>query len=105
KVGGENVAPVEVEAYLMGMPGVDQVAIIGIPDDRLAEVPVAFVVPKNDAPIAITEMDDFCRGKIASFKIPRHVVLVAELPMTPTGKVQKHLLREQAEALNLGQSV
>lgn len=103
KVGGENVAPVEVEAFLMGMPGVDQVAIIGIPDDRLAEVPVAFVVPKDDAHIAITEMDDFCRGKIASFKIPRHVVLVTELPMTPTGKVQKHLLREQAEALNLGQ--
>lgn len=96
KVGGENVSPAEVEAFLMAMPEIDQVAVIGYPDRRLAEVPVAFVVAAGGGrpdPVVIAA---HCKGKIASYKIPRHVICVAEFPMTPTGKVQKHKLRAQA---------
>jgi len=96
KVGGENVSPAEVEAYLLELPEVDQVAIVGYPDARLAEVPVAFVVPSKDASVTLELITAHIKGTIASYKIPRHIICVAELPMTPTGKVQKHKLRIQA---------
>ncbi|MEE8173448.1 MAG: AMP-binding protein [Alphaproteobacteria bacterium] len=96
KVGGENVSPAEVEAYLLEMPEVDQVAVVGYPDTRLAEVPVAFIVPEKDASVNLEQVAAHCKGNIASYKIPRHVLCVAEFPMTPTGKVQKHKLRARA---------
>ena len=96
KVGGENVSPAEVEAFLMDMPEVDQVAVIGYPDTRLAEVPVAFVVPADGARPDPDAIAAHCKGNIASYKIPRHVICVSKFPMTPTGKVQKHKLRAQA---------
>ncbi len=94
KVGGENVSAREVEAYLDSHPGIKMSQIVGIPDDRLTEVPVAFV---ELAPGAVLEEEDvvaFCRGTIASFKVPRHVRFVTEWPMSST-KVQKFRLREQ----------
>ena len=96
KVGGENVSPAEVEAYLLQMPEVDQVAVVGYPDARLAEVPVAFIVPNDGREPDRNAVASHCKGNIASYKIPRHVLCVAELPMTPTGKVQKHKLRTRA---------
>ncbi|MBM3482052.1 MAG: AMP-binding protein [Alphaproteobacteria bacterium] len=99
KVGGENVSPAEIEAFLMGHAAVAQVAVIGIPDERLGEVAVAFVVPKASVPQANeNELIAHCKGRIASFKLPRHVFYVEALPMTPTGKVQKFRLREDARA-------
>jgi fatty-acyl-CoA synthase len=96
KVGGENVSPAEVEAYLLELPEIDQVAVVGYPDPRLAEVPVAFVVAAEGANVSLDGVRAHIKGKIASYKIPRHVICVTEFPMTPTGKVQKHKLRDQA---------
>jgi fatty-acyl-CoA synthase len=102
KIGGENVDPMEVEGYLLGHPAIQQVAVVGLPDARLHEVPVAFVIPKPGAALTAEDVLAYCRGKIASFKAPRHVLLVQELPMTSSGKIQKAKLREAAQVRLLG---
>jgi fatty-acyl-CoA synthase len=94
KVGGENVSPAEVEGYLLGLEGVEEVAVVSYPDDRLVQVPVAFVVRSND--IAGDAVINACRGRIASFKIPRHIIFVEAMPTTPSGKIRKVELREWA---------
>jgi fatty-acyl-CoA synthase len=94
KVGGENVDPVEVEAFLLQHPAVNQVKIVGVPDVRLSEVGAACVILNPGAHVTAIDLIEFCRGKLASFKIPRHVVFVKEFPMTSSGKVQKFRLRE-----------
>jgi fatty-acyl-CoA synthase len=96
KVGGENVDPVEVEAFLLQHPAVNQVKIVGVPDARLSEVGAACVVLNAGASVTASDLMEFCRGKLASFKIPRHVLFVKEYPMTSSGKVQKFRLREVA---------
>ena len=96
KVGGENVDPTEVESYLSTYPGVSQAAVVGYPDARLGEVGVAFIQAAPGADVAPDGLIAFCRGRIASFKIPRHVFIVDELPMTSSGKVQKARLRDAA---------
>jgi acyl-CoA synthetase (AMP-forming)/AMP-acid ligase II len=96
KVGGENVDPVEVEGYLASHAGVQSAAVVGRPDENLSEVPVAFVVLRPGASLTAEELIASCRGRIASFKIPRHIHIVDELPMTSSGKVQKAKLRERA---------
>jgi fatty-acyl-CoA synthase len=94
KVGGENVDPVEVEAFLLQHPAVNQVKIVGVPDARLSEVGAACLILNPGASVTAPDLIEFCRGKLASFKIPRHVVFVKEFPMTSSGKVQKFRLRE-----------
>ncbi len=96
KIGGENVDPMEVEAYLMSHPGINLAAVVAYPDARLSEVGVAFV--RRAPGKALTEEDVLahCRGRIASFKIPRHVVFLDDFPMTSAGKIQKVKLREEA---------
>jgi fatty-acyl-CoA synthase len=94
KVGGENVDPVEVEAFLLQHPAINQVKIVGVPDDRLSEIGVACVLLNAGANVTAAALIEFCRGKLASFKIPRHVIFVKEFPMTSSGKVQKFRLRE-----------
>lgn len=96
KVGGENVDPMEVEGYLLSHPDIHQVALVGYPDERLGEVPVAFVQPVPAAGLEPDAVIAHCTGRIASFKIPRHVLLVEEFPMTSSGKIQKAKLRELA---------
>ena len=96
KIGGENVSPAEVEAYLARHPSVGEVAVVGYPDERLGEVAVAYVRASAEGTADARTLIEFCRGRIASFKIPRHVIFVGELPLTPTGKVRKNLLRERA---------
>jgi len=97
KVGGENVDPTEVEGLLLEDPRINHVAVVGVPDERLAEVPVAFVI--KEAGAALTEQDvlECLRNRIARFKIPRHVFFVDAFPMTGSGKIQKYLLRQQAQ--------
>jgi fatty-acyl-CoA synthase len=94
KVGGENVSPAEVEGLISTMRGVECVAVVGQPHERLQEVPVAFIVAAAEGPHSEEEVIAFCRGKMASFKIPARIFFVDELPVTPTGKVQKELLRQ-----------
>ena len=95
KVGGENVDPLEVETFLAGHPDVAEVRVVGLPDARLGEVVVACVIPRGGATVTAENLRAFCQGKIASFKIPRDVVLVTDFPMTTTGKVQRAALRER----------
>jgi fatty-acyl-CoA synthase len=97
KVGGENVDPTEVESLLLDDPRINHVAVVGIPDPRLAEIPVAFVIPEPGASLSADDVIAACRGTIASFKVPRYVFLVESFPMTGSGKIQKYLLRQEAE--------
>ena len=93
KVGGENVSPAEVEGFLLTMDEIDEVAVVGYPDERLSEVAVAFVVGR---PVNAGDLQTWCRGRIASYKIPVQVIMTKSLPMTATGKVRKNLLRQRA---------
>ena len=96
KVGGENVDPMEVEGLLLQAEGVQQVAVVGYPDERLTEVPVAYVQQKADASLTENQVIDYCKGKVASFKMPKHVLFIDEFPMTASGKIRKVELREDA---------
>ena len=96
KIGGENVGPMEVEAFLVTHPAIQACSVVGLPDARLAEVAVAFVQVAPGHTLSEQEVVEHCRGRVASFKIPRHVLLVDEFPMTSSGKVQKVKLRERA---------
>ncbi len=97
KVGGENVAAAEVEDYLITHPAVHLVQVVAAPDARYAEVPAAFVQLKPDAAASEQEIIDFCRGNIATFRVPRYVRFVEEWPMSGT-KIQKFALRERIAA-------
>jgi fatty-acyl-CoA synthase len=96
KIGGENVDPMEVEAFLMSLAGINQAAVVSFPDARLSEVGVAFVRREPGHALTETEVLTQCQGRIASFKIPRHVVFVDDFPMTSSGKIQKVKLRAEA---------
>jgi fatty-acyl-CoA synthase len=93
KVGGENVSALEIEAYLGTHPAVKVVAVVGVPDEKYAEVPAAFVECVPGSTVSEDELIGFCKGQIASFKVPRHVRFVDEWPLSAT-KIQKYRLRE-----------
>jgi fatty-acyl-CoA synthase len=99
KVGGENVSPAEVEAYLRKMPEVRDAAVVAYPDPRLAEVPVAFVIREPDREVSAESLLERMHGRIASFKIPKHVIFVDAYPMTSSGKIRKVDLRAEARRL------
>jgi fatty-acyl-CoA synthase len=94
KVGGENVAAAEIEDFLQLHPDVLTAQVVGAPDARYSEVACAYVVKRPDSPLTETELIDYCRGKISTFKIPRYVRFVDEYPMSGT-KVRKHELRSR----------
>jgi fatty-acyl-CoA synthase len=100
KVGGENVDPMEVEAFLLEDPRINHAAVVAVPDARLVEVPVAFVIREPGTRISEQEIIDICRGRIASFKIPRRVFFIDQFPLTGSGKIQKYLLREEAQRIS-----
>jgi len=95
KIGGENVAPAEIEARLIALNGVRDAAVVGAPDRRLGEVPVAFLLTTPDCSLTENDVIESCRGRIASFKIPRRVIFKETFPMTPSGKVRKVELRAE----------
>ena len=100
--GGENVYPREVEEYLYSHPKVEDVTVVGVPDERLGEELCAWIRLRPGETATQEELHDFCRGQIAHYKIPRYVRFVDAFPMTVTGKVQKFLIRDQMIAeLNL----
>lgn len=97
KVGGENVAAAEVEDYLITHPAVHIVQVVAAPDRRYVEVPAAFVQLEPGQSVTEEELIDYCRGKIATFRVPRYVRFVAEWPMSGT-KIKKFELRERIAA-------
>jgi len=104
--GGENIYPREIEEFLYGHPDVRDVQVVGVPDTRYGEEIAAFVIPRTGDAIDADSVREFCRGKIAHYKIPRYVFPVEEFPMTVTGKIQKFKLRDQAiEWLDLEQAI
>jgi fatty-acyl-CoA synthase len=94
--GGENVYPREIEEFLYTHPDVADVQVIGVPDERYGEEIMAWVRATGDARPSDDELREYCRGKIAGYKIPRYWKLVDDFPMTVTGKVQKYRMREVA---------
>jgi fatty-acyl-CoA synthase len=94
--GGENVYPREIEEYLYTHPDIADVQVIGVPDERYGEELMAWVVTREGATLTADGVRDFCRDRIAHYKIPRYVTLVDSFPMTVTGKVQKYKMREAA---------
>jgi fatty-acyl-CoA synthase len=89
---GENVYPREIEEFLHTHPKIAEVQVVGLPDARLGESVAAWIRLKE--PAAEDEIRDFCRGKIAHFKVPQYIRFVDAFPMTVTGKVQKYRIRE-----------
>jgi acyl-CoA synthetase (AMP-forming)/AMP-acid ligase II len=94
--GGENISPEEVENIIFAHPKIDDVAVIGVPDDEWGEVPKAIcVVKKGCEDCTPEEIMEHCRKNLASYKRPRSVIFIKELPRVSMGKVQKKVLREQ----------
>src|SRR6266852_2341412 len=91
--GGENISSVEVEGALLGHPAVQEVAIVGMPDERWGEAPHAFVVLRAGCSATEGELREYARERMAHFKCPKTVRFVPELPKTATGKIQKYVLR------------
>jgi fatty-acyl-CoA synthase len=100
--GGENIASPEVERVLYEHAAVLEAAVVGRPGPRWGEVPVAFVVLREGAKAAAEELQEFCRARLARFKMPRAVEFIEALPRNPSGKVLKRMLREQAGARGAG---
>jgi fatty-acyl-CoA synthase len=99
RVGGENVAPAEVEEVLLAHPAVQTAQVIGVPDQRLGEVPAAYVTLKDGQRAEESELIAWCRERCANFRVPRYLRIVDDfeaIGMTASGKVQKHKLREHA---------
>ncbi|MDQ2744126.1 MAG: AMP-binding protein, partial [Chloroflexota bacterium] len=101
--GGENVYPREIEEFLYSHPAIEDVQVIGVPDERYGEEVMAWVILRPGEQLESEALREFCRGKIAHYKIPRYVKLTDSFPMTVTGKIQKYKMREAAvEELGLG---
>jgi fatty-acyl-CoA synthase len=94
KTGGINVAPREVEEFLALHPAIENVAVVGVPDERLSEIVVAFVVARAGEDLTENELRSFCAERIASFKVPARVHVIGELPTTDTGKLARRALVE-----------
>jgi fatty-acyl-CoA synthase len=95
--GGENISSQEVEDVLFGHPAVMLAAVVAQPDPKWGETPCAFIELKDGADASEDEIIEFCRARMARFKIPKKVVF-GPLPKTSTGKIQKYLLRERAKS-------
>jgi len=104
--GGENISPREVEEFLYTHPDVRDVQVVGVPDLRYGEELCAWVILRDGAPALTAEaVREFAGGRLASYKIPRYVVVVDEFPMTVTGKVRKVEMRERSvDLLDLGEA-
>lgn len=99
--GGENIYPREIEEFLYTHSHVKDVQVVGVPSEKYGEEVMAFIQLKENVKLSAEEVQEFCRGKIARYKIPRYVEFVKSYPTTTNGKIQKYKLREQA-IKNLG---
>jgi fatty-acyl-CoA synthase len=94
--GGENIYPREIEEYLYSCPGVKDVQVIGIPSARYGEEVMAWIIPHEGVSLEAEAIQSFCRGQIANYKVPKFVKFVDSFPTTPSGKVQKFIMRRMA---------
>ena len=95
--GGENIYPREIEEFLYGHPDISDVQVVGVPDERFGEELCAWIVMKEGAtPLDAAAVRAFCDGRLAHYKLPRHVLVVEEFPMTVTGKIRKVQMREES---------
>jgi acyl-CoA synthetase (AMP-forming)/AMP-acid ligase II len=92
-VGGFNAYPAEIESLLLDHEGIQQIAVVGIPDDRLGEVAAAFVVPRSGFSLSEPELISWSRDHMANYKVPRRIEIVDALPFNASGKVLKTELR------------
>ncbi len=92
--GGENIYPREIEEYLLGMDGVQDVQVVGVPSYKYGEEVGAFIITKEGHEVLPEDIRDYCRGKISWFKVPRYIKIVDSFPLTGSGKIQKFKLRE-----------
>ena len=95
--GGENVYPAEVEAVLRGMEGIEDIAVVGVPDETWGASGHAFIIPKKGFSIDLADVQRHCQERLARYKLPKHLSFVEELPRTALGKVRKTELRGQLE--------
>jgi fatty-acyl-CoA synthase len=93
--GGENIYPREIEEFLFRHPKIQSVQVFGVPDAKYGEEVCAWIVLRAGEQCSAEEVQDFCRGQIAHYKVPKYIRFVDELPMTVTGKVQKFVMRER----------
>jgi fatty-acyl-CoA synthase len=94
--GGENIYPREIEEFLFTMPGIKDVQVVGIPDEKYGEIVGAFVITSDGTDITEADVRDYSIARIARYKVPKHVFFVDEYPLTASGKVQKFKLRDMA---------
>ena len=94
--GGENIYPREVEEFLYSHPDIEDVQVVGLPDEKYGEELLAAVRLRSGAVLTVDEVRDYCRGRLAHYKVPRYVLFVTEYPMTVTGKIQKFKIRDAA---------
>jgi fatty-acyl-CoA synthase len=92
--GGENIYPREVEEFLYTHPKIADVQVVGLPDEKLGESVAAWIRLKAGETSTEDEIREFCKGKIAHFKIPQYLRFVDSFPMTVTGKIQKYVIRQ-----------
>jgi len=97
--GGENIYPREIEEFLYTMPGILDVQVVGIPDEKYGEIVGAFIILEEGAQLTEEDVRDYAVTKIARYKVPKHVFFVDEFPLTASGKIQKFILRDQAVEL------
>ncbi|MGH3289716.1 MAG: AMP-binding enzyme, partial [Streptosporangiaceae bacterium] len=98
--GGENIYPREVEEYLYTHPGIADVQVIGVPDQKYGEELMAWIVMRpGTEPLTAEQVREFCSSRLAHYKIPRYVHIVDGFPMTVTGKIRKTEMRERAVGL------
>jgi len=95
RVGGENLAPAEVEEVLCTHPQVRQAAVVGLPDERMVEVPAAVIELKDGETCTAEDITAYCQARLAPFKVPRVVAFVDRMPMTGSGKIQKFRMRQE----------
>jgi fatty-acyl-CoA synthase len=92
--GGENIYPAEVEDLLLTHPDIAQVQVFGLPDARLGEEVAAWIILRPNTALTAAALQEWCRKKIARFKVPRHIRFADEMPVTATGKPQKFKMQE-----------
>jgi fatty-acyl-CoA synthase len=96
--GGENIASSEIERVIYEMPQVREVAVIGMPDERWGEKPVAVVVIADGTALELPDLTEHCRKSLAAFKVPKEIIIRDSLPRNPSGKVLKRVLRAELVA-------